>query len=289
LEQDRYEEALADQARAIALAPRWADAYQARSRTYRSLERYEEALEDIDQFFALGEESGPSRQHRAVILLRLGRQEEALEDLDRMVAWNPKAGHPYRQRGYIKMQLGRLDEALADAERCLELQPGDTWGYRDRAEYGLLHTGSCEKAMRDAEKSQELSDEFDPQQSWWMARFHVSYLAGRCPELYDPAKALELARLPAERLDYGRQTYGLALYRNGRFDEARQVLEQVLEEENPTDPLTLYGLAMTRAQLGDRDAAERLVTRARARVEATWPASPIYLAYAEEAAALLKR
>jgi tetratricopeptide (TPR) repeat protein len=288
-EEDRYEESLADQARAIALAPRWAEAYRTRSYTYRALERYDEALEDIDQFFALGEESGPARQTRAIILLRLGRQEEALEDLDRMVAWNPKAGHPYRQRGYVKMQLGRLDEALADAERCLELQPGDTWGYRDRAEYGLLLTSSCEGAMRDAEKAEELSDEFDPTQSWWMARFHISYLAGRCPEFYDPAKALELARVPAERLDYGRQTYGLALYRNGRFDEARQVLEQVLEEENPPEPLTLYGLAMTLAQLGDRDAGERLATRARARVEATWPDNPIYLAYAEEAAALLRK
>jgi tetratricopeptide (TPR) repeat protein len=285
--QNRYDETLADYARALELAPRWAKLYEWRGDAYRDMERFEDALQDYTRFFELGAEAFWVRHQRALILARLGREEEAFQDLDLNVQLLPNSAWVYLQRADLHWRLGRAEETLADVARAIEAEPGHVPAHRHHAIYALGHSGSCDDAASDLQTLDELAD---GELHWFHTSFnHVRNLALFCPDLFEPTRALELAKKVVDlrplNANY-QETYGLALYRNGRFSEARTALERSLDLQYKPDPGTLAYLAMTLWQLGYRDEALALYEQARPRF-AAWPHWFLWRDIRQEAADLL--
>jgi tetratricopeptide (TPR) repeat protein len=285
--QNRYDETLADYARAIELAPRWAKLYEWRGDAYRDMERFEDALRDYTRFFELGSEDMWVRYNRAMILARLGREEEAFRDVDLNVQRLPDDARSYLTRADLHWHLGRAEEALADLVRAIEAEPGNVLAHQMHAVAALEHSRSCDDAARNLQALDELAD---GEIHWYHTAFNnVQNLVRFCPDLFEPARALELARKVVElqplKADY-QETYGLALYRNGQFSEARTALQRSLDLQYKPDPGTLAYLAMTLWQLGHRDEALALYEQARPRF-AAWPHWFLWRDIRQEAADLL--
>ena len=119
-----------------------------------------------------------------------------------------------------------------------------------------------------------------------MLALHVSSV---CPDLYDGARALDLARRANERglsPDRYRETLGITHYRNGQYEQAGDALLTSAE----SDQVSVYGsffLAMTQWKLGEQPEARSSYDTAVEQMERTWPLSPGFNRIKAEASQVL--
>jgi tetratricopeptide (TPR) repeat protein len=148
---------------------------------------------------------------------------------------------------------------------------------------------SCDRIEADLDAAQGEGAQFagDWNQLAWT---HVAHLVFACPHLFDAELALEYAR----RADAGlsdvllvRDTLGLALYRNGEYEEAREVLQGLVDVQPRAHPATLFSLAMSSWKLGHRAEAREHFQRGSARLEEILPNDPESLRLQDEAAQVL--
>ena len=127
----RYEEAVADMAKAARLAPRNAGlrAVLARVRFVNRLPK--EALSDLDAAARLDPACGWIRAWRAEALRHRGRYADALKDADRAIALDRYYFRSYAWRGGILRLLGRPADALPDFERALSVDWHYWWGLKE--------------------------------------------------------------------------------------------------------------------------------------------------------------
>ncbi|GAA2482636.1 tetratricopeptide repeat protein [Streptomyces gobitricini] len=172
----RFDDALADYDRALALDPGhgWARASRAwlrgrlgdtrgqftdldevvaskrnlawalsrRVLAYQSAGLLERALADLDRFAALGHDPSWARGRRAAVLLTLHRAEEALAVLDELPPGDRDDGTLGLVSEALRM-LGRFDEAHAAAVRLREREPVE----------GLFHLAMAESRIRGTESA----------------------------------------------------------------------------------------------------------------------------------------
>jgi tetratricopeptide (TPR) repeat protein len=226
---------------------------------------------------------------KARALQRLGRADEALGLLKTAVEERSESAQAHRNLAELSFVLGRIEEALAAADQLVELQPADFFTWDARAEYLTFKPGSCDRVRADLEKVWELG----AHEPWaWnaVAWAHAVHLEHACPDLYDPARALELARKAvASSPQQGaiRDTLGIVLYRNGLYEEAHTTLLEAMEMGVDETPNMLFSLAMTSWKLGRERDARQYYDRAVALMNRTIPTNPEYLRRRDEAAALL--
>ncbi len=85
------------------------------------MERYEEALADFDRAIALDEKIAWAIAQRGVTYQLMKRYEEALADFDRAIALNEKMDWAIASRGETYQLMERYEEALADFDRAIAL------------------------------------------------------------------------------------------------------------------------------------------------------------------------
>ena len=116
---------------------------------------------------------------------------------------------------------------------------------------------------------------------------HAHYV---CPGSQDNAAALELA---GDGVEYDgkhpdhQATYGIALYRNGKYDAALDALHRAADLRVEDNPVDLLFLAMASFESGDRRKARAYYERGVARLQATFPLQPLHRRIADEAARVL--
>jgi tetratricopeptide (TPR) repeat protein len=142
---------------------------------------------------------------------------------------HPNAPGPYWQRGRAYIYLRRYAEAVQDCTRALERKPDlqDALFWRGR---GFMHWGKYAEAAADFQRSLEIR----PNDAWCCRHLAAIYVLGP-PELRDAQRALPLALKAVEmgtRSERGRkqflETLGIVYFRLERFDDARQILDQLL-------------------------------------------------------------
>jgi serine/threonine protein kinase/Flp pilus assembly protein TadD len=262
----RYGEALADLSRAIELAPSWLDVYFWRGQIYADMERFEEALADFERDIELGGEGDNLRWHQANTLHRLGRHEEALGVLEEYLAKAPQRGSAHLNLANMQFALGRVDEALETLDRALEINPADVNANAFRAFYSAFGSDPC------ADIEERLEDYEEGGPSYPVVWSSVAYVHGlaivySCPELHDPARALELAER-AVSVDTTDASYhealGVSLYRLARYEEAREALQRALDLGNDfpfEDSVRHFAMALVCWQLDERSEAREFYRR----------------------------
>jgi tetratricopeptide (TPR) repeat protein len=288
----RYDEALADYDKTLDLAPKWVLGFQRRAFLHENLEHWQEALADLERYFALGggdPEAYMSWRH-ARALAHVGREKEARAALDQAIKAAPRSMWGYLNRADILFSIGRLDEAFVSVEKAVQVEPNSPSVYLRRAWYLAHKAGACSLAEDDLKKVQELTEPSETELKSQEAMVRVFPLGFACPQLIRPAQALTLARevvkFSPKTGDY-QQALGAALYANGDYDEAKPAFRKALELHATPNPMTLFFLAMTESKLGRNADARRTYDRAVARMNETWPRSPDYILLRREAAALL--
>ncbi len=109
---------------AIRLAPRNAEAYHYRARTWGRKGLWDRALADYDRAIRLDPDDPALYHDRGLALQQKGEFDEALVDLDRAIRMNFSDAELYSDRGAVWLAKGRYDRALADFNQALKLNPG---------------------------------------------------------------------------------------------------------------------------------------------------------------------
>jgi tetratricopeptide (TPR) repeat protein len=286
---ERFEEALADATTAVELQPRWTQAVFNRGEYLVSLDRLDEAIEDMKRALDIAGSTARMTGGRSVlseILVRVGREDEAFELLDQAIALYPGDGGLRLARARRLFEVGRIEEAIAAFGEAVEAEPGSPWHYAFRALARTFAPSECESARADLDRALELGA-LNGTTASLIARTHVVGLAPQCPELFDAALALDLARkgeaLPVDLPVDEEGTLVLALYRAGRYAEARTLFEHHRRYEPPE----LFTAALVYRRLGRLDDARRAYDDGRARMARYFARDPIALRLEGEAAELL--
>lgn len=159
----RYDRALMEYERAIALDPTALEAYLGRARAYSGQENYEAALADLDFILEQDADFGPAYYQRALIYTDQGQTETALADLNLYLQKEPEATEGYYLRALNYLQLDNYEQALNDLDEALELSPQYTDALRER---GLVYAlvGNYSAAQPDLVAYVELTgDRNNPQ------------------------------------------------------------------------------------------------------------------------------
>jgi serine/threonine protein kinase/tetratricopeptide (TPR) repeat protein len=287
-----FEKALADYTKAIQLQPTWPSPPYRRGEIYMEMERFEEALADFETHFSLGGKSEWAFMFSAEALLRLGRVEEAVQAYDDVIDRKPRLWQGYYGKAHALFRNGRVQEAIETFDRAIETIPLDPVAYISRAGISCYGSPSCDEVIADLRKGEELASG-DPFFTNVIAWVYAADLLPVCPDHYDGQAALELA-LDAVRQAPGNADYQLSLamvyYREGMFGEARNALLRSLEavvEYAEFEMLAHFTLSMTEGQLGEQGAAREHYDRGVMLGDKSYPESPLYLRFKNEAAQLL--
>ncbi|HWR40214.1 MAG TPA: tetratricopeptide repeat protein [Patescibacteria group bacterium] len=120
-ERGKIEAALEDVNKAIALYPTYQDVYLLRA--YLNLykqDRYQQAVDDYTRLVAMRPDDAQIYADRAMAYNKLQNNELALVDINKAIALKPQEVHLYYSRSHIYGCLGRYKESAADSRFCLE-------------------------------------------------------------------------------------------------------------------------------------------------------------------------
>jgi tetratricopeptide (TPR) repeat protein/S1-C subfamily serine protease len=128
----KYDAALADYGKALALNPDDAEAYYNRGVTYSNLGKYDAALADYGKALALNPDDAEAYNNRGVTYDKLGKYDVALMDYGKAITLNPDLAEVYYNRGVTYSNLRKYDAALMDYDKALALNPDFAGVYYNR-------------------------------------------------------------------------------------------------------------------------------------------------------------
>lgn len=244
-------------------------------------------LEAWDRALALDPEDAGARGARGEVYARHCLWDEALADLSRAVELRPDLWRAWKDRGQVWTKRECHDLAVADYTEALERGghvDAETWFYRARAH---VRTGRWTLALDDAAKAVDL----DPGMAFYQ-NLHA-WLLATCPEasLRDPARAVQAAqRAVAIQPQVGAfwNTLGVAHYRAGSAEAARNALVKAMELRRGGNSVDWFFLAMISWQQGQRAEAYNWYTQAVLWMDQHQPEDGELLRFRMEAASLLE-
>jgi tetratricopeptide (TPR) repeat protein len=334
--------------------------YYARAITYFRLGRYEDAITDCTKAIAVEHEMAGAWVFRGVAYLKLGQKAKALFNCNMAIRINPKYPLAWFHRGLIYADLGHWDQARADYAMALKLDPTFAKAWNNLCEVyfrleqwdkavdyfsqrlasdskfvpalvnrGLAYAklGKSEEALADLGKVTELYPQWDAgwiqranvyaqRQEWDKALKEYSKalaiwskviaqnpqdperhnnqawaLATHAePRFRNPRRAVELA-MKAVELAPKAETYwntlGAAQYRAGAWQDARAALEESMKLSKGGTSFDWFFLAMVHWRLGHKDEARKLYERAVQWMSANQPQNDELRRFRAEAAELL--
>jgi tetratricopeptide (TPR) repeat protein len=109
------------------------DAHFTRAKIFIAQYRFDDAVEDLGRAIALGGEAADIYALRGHAHLYAGRMDEAFKDLDHALKLQPNYAFALRTRGHAFMNSGKDDKAIADLTQAIALDPKDSEAYWLRA------------------------------------------------------------------------------------------------------------------------------------------------------------
>jgi eukaryotic-like serine/threonine-protein kinase len=257
----RYEDAVTELDRAIALEPGNADAYRELARAYGSLSRFADAEATYRKAIALDPKLWVSYNMLGVFYWEQGRFQEALSQFQRVVQLAPDNHWGYNNLGGLYLYLGEIEKARSAFARSIALEP-------NHAAYSNLATISFQAGSYDeAAKMYAKALESDASDYTLWGNLAAAYRWGsgdrsRAQPLYQRAAAMAAERLEVNPRDPAVLT-DLAAYdaELGRASEARALVSRALAAA-PADPGVMFQAGVTCERLGDRAGALEWIGRA---------------------------
>jgi serine/threonine protein kinase/formylglycine-generating enzyme required for sulfatase activity/Tfp pilus assembly protein PilF len=231
--------AVADYSKAIELSPSNAANYANRASLFSQMKEYEKAIADYSKLHELSPTNVSYLQNRALAYVNAKQYENAIADYSKLIERNPKAALPWAGRANAHNNLAQFDKAIADFNVAIELSPKD-YTYLNNLAW-LLAT-AADDTHRDPHRAVDLAK-----------------------------KAIELS--PATKFIAYFNTLGVAHYRAGNWQEARESLETSIDLYKKTklvgispggECIGFQFLAMTHWRLAQKDEARRYYEQASA-------------------------
>ena len=124
--------------KAIALKPKFAEAYNNRGIALKLLKKFDAALGSYDQAIALKPNYADAHFNRGIALKELKQFDAAVASYDTAIAIQPDNVEAYANRGIALQELKRLEAALASYEHAIALKPDYAEGHWNKSILLLL-------------------------------------------------------------------------------------------------------------------------------------------------------
>jgi tetratricopeptide (TPR) repeat protein len=254
-------------------------------------EDWEGARRLLTALLEIDPKSGPARQRMGRVLFKLNRVDEAFDalkqavqdtpalepaavsmgrlytqkaDLKKAEEWfdyakkaEPQSARVHRARAAWLLEIGRAPDAKAAVEEAAKLEPDSKDGERLRALIAW-HLGDAAEAQRILEPLHR-----DAPADFAVANLLALSLVDQ-DDKERRSRGLQLAEIDARqspRSPDALATFGWALYRSGRVDQAEQALRQAVSGVQTTSDIAYY-LARVLAEKGRNDDARKLLQSA---------------------------
>jgi len=277
LDLDRYQDALIDADRAVAMRPDWSVPYGLRGLALYvlgrdelaieafdracemepsfavwwarradvncRLRRFAESISDANEAIRLDPDSVLAHRSRAQPLAEVGRIAEAHEDLDRAIELDPTFSDIYRVRSQVFQLEGRWEDAIKAASRAMALRSGTSADFNNRG-VAYVRIGKIEEAIADFTSGLEL----DPQSASSHTNRGLAYSRiGRYAEaIADHTKAIALNPQYASAYE----NRAIAYTQNEQYAEAIADYTRLLELD-PDEADAYQGRGATLTQIGE--------------------------------------
>jgi len=191
----------------------------------------------------------------AITARGVGMHRQALELLDRAIAANSMSTQVFRLRGVLRFDLGQLEDARRDFERSIDLL------IESRQPSFTTLSSFIPTSQREIEQTKDEA----------IILYHLGTIAGRTGSLDSAATLLRDAIRLDSALVEAKVNLTTALVQLGRFNEAENSCENLIES-GEDDALLWYLLAVSRLNLDDFPGAAGAVDSALARSPEFTPA-----------------
>lgn len=146
----RVSDALLDCTSAIEMGgSNLAGAYSLRASLQLASGEYERAVEDCDAAIKLDAGFAQAYNNRGLAKQALGDLREAMADFSAALEHHSQLSEAYNNRGALRLQLGQSQEALADLNEAIRLAPLSPSGYDNRSRLLLEQLHDPEQAAKD--------------------------------------------------------------------------------------------------------------------------------------------
>jgi tetratricopeptide (TPR) repeat protein len=165
VEEEEYEQAIADFTESINLEPEGANAFYQRGKVYMAMEDYTTAIDNFNEALQLNPDNNDFIFQRGYACFLNDENDRAIKDFTRVIQNLPKNSKPVYFRGFAYYCKGDYNRALQDLNRAVKLDPNDADNYSLRSniyyQLGLKDQAKvdCEQALRiapDMDKSRFL-------------------------------------------------------------------------------------------------------------------------------------
>jgi tetratricopeptide (TPR) repeat protein len=148
LQNEAFDQAIAEFTEAIRLDPKNTDAYYGRASCFASKEDYEKAAVDYSQIIKINARDATAYGGRGAAYDDMGEDDKALADFNKAIQLNPKDNHIYYNRALLYARRNDHDKAIADFSEAIRLDPNDNRSYYCRANSSVIGYSLCVSVRR---------------------------------------------------------------------------------------------------------------------------------------------
>ena len=170
----KYEDAYNDSNKALSLNPKLATAYGMRALVYERLEKYQLDIDDCGKAIALEPKTARFYDYRATAFRKMGEYQKALTDCNRAISLAPRRFQAHIERGYTYLLQRNLSKALDDYNTAIGIFPRSANAYALRADV-YRDLGQYQKQIDDLSQAIKLKPK---KASFYDQRSHAHYLLG---------------------------------------------------------------------------------------------------------------
>jgi len=150
----KYDKAIAEFNKAIAINPNLAEAYGERGSAYKHKGDYDRAISDQTKVIKIDPRSDVAYYNRGNAYAKKGNLDQAISDYTKSIEINPKEYKVYLNRGNYYFKKGKLDQAISDYTKAIEINSYEGLIYYNRgfAYFAKKDYGKCWADVNKAEK-----------------------------------------------------------------------------------------------------------------------------------------
>jgi arylsulfatase A-like enzyme/Tfp pilus assembly protein PilF len=123
LEDDRYDEAIAELSEVVRLEPDIASGYLELGRALIHVQKYQEALPVLRTAAEKNPNSGMAHYELGLALIKTGQWQASLPEMQAAVVCTPKSAQLHFYLGAVQLRLKHIPEATAEFENSLKIEP----------------------------------------------------------------------------------------------------------------------------------------------------------------------
>lgn len=158
----RAEEAMATLGGAIAMYPKDARLYAARSYLYRRSGDLDAALRDLDTALSINPSDDGVRTMRGMVYHQKRDPVKAMEDFDKAISVNPWGYEAYMGRGMIYLERGNPEAAAKNLGTSIMINPNNIAAYFYRS-IAYMYLGQYERSWNDVHFMERRGYKADPE------------------------------------------------------------------------------------------------------------------------------